>query len=88
MKVHQWITLTREHATRAVDMWQKGVMYFGGSGLGHWGVDVVGVKTFCWICGKSKRPEFLECCETTVFSTIELKVVETFSHCTPVHQSL
>ena len=27
VKVHQWITLTREHATRAVDLWQKGIMY-------------------------------------------------------------
>lgn len=64
VKVHQWITLTREHATRAVDMWQKGVMYFGGRRAG-WAigvVDVVGVKTFCWICGKFRSPEFLDCC--------------------------
>lgn len=26
VKVHQWITLTRKHATRAVDLWQKGIM--------------------------------------------------------------
>ena len=35
--------------------WQKGR-------LGHWVVDVVGVKTFCWICGKFRSPEFLDCC--------------------------
>ena len=29
MKVHQWITLTRKHATRAVDLWQKGIMQLG-----------------------------------------------------------
>lgn len=81
VKVHQWITLTREHATRAVDMWQKGVMHFGGRRAG-WAigvVDVVGVKTFCWICATLKSPEFLEFCETTVFSTIKLKIVEAFS---------
>ena len=26
VKVHQWITLTREHAQRAVEQWQKKVM--------------------------------------------------------------
>lgn len=29
VKVHQWITLTRKHATRAVDLWQKGIMQLG-----------------------------------------------------------
>lgn len=56
-------------------------MHFGGRRAG-WAigvVDVVGVKTFCWICATLKSPEFLEFCETTVFSTIKLKIVEAFS---------